>query len=88
VTIAVGRGKPVGVGSADTGLQIGLEALCAVKWMNPNMEERFVHVIAHEYIHVQQFPALDDDEHPTLLERSLIEGAAEFGAELISRSAR
>jgi predicted Zn-dependent protease DUF2268 len=84
VTIVVGRGKPVGVGGAETGLQIGLEALCAVKWMNPNVEERFVHVIAHEYIHVQQVAALSDDEHPTLLERSLIEGAAEFGAELIS----
>jgi hypothetical protein len=84
VTIAVGRGKPVGIGSAATGLQIGLEALCAVKWDNPDVEERFVHVIAHEYIHVQQFPALDDDEHPTLLERSLIEGGAELGAELIS----
>jgi hypothetical protein len=84
VTIAVSRGKPMGVGSADAGLQIGLEALCAVKWMNPNVEERFVHVIAHEYIHVQQFAALNNDEHPTLLERSLVEGAAEFGAELIS----
>jgi hypothetical protein len=84
VTIAVGRGKPVGIGSAATGLQIGLEALCAVKWDNLDVEERFVHVIAHEYIHVQQFPALDDDEHPTLLERSLIEGGAELGAELIS----
>ncbi len=84
VTIAVGRGKPVGVGSPDTGLQIGLEALCAVKWMDPNVEDRFVHVIAHEYIHVQQSAALDDDEHPTVLERSLIEGVAEFGAELTS----
>jgi uncharacterized protein YjaZ len=74
----------VGIGSAATGLQIGLEALCAVKWDNLDVEERFVHVIAHEYIHVQQFPALDDDEHPTLLERSLIEGGAELGAELIS----
>ena len=84
VTIAVGRGKPVGVGSAVTGLQIGLEALCAVKWMDPNVEDRFVQIIAHEYIHVQQVPALNDDEHPTLLERSLIEGAAEFGAELLT----
>jgi hypothetical protein len=83
VTIAVGRGKPVGIGSAATGLQIGLEALCAVKWDNLPVEERFVRVIVHEYIHVQQFPALDDDEHPTLLERSLIEGGAEFGTELI-----
>jgi hypothetical protein len=82
VTIVVGRGKPVGVGGPDAGLQIGLEALCAVKWMNPDVEERFVTVIAHEYIHVQQAQALADDEHPTLLERSLLEGVAEFGAEL------
>jgi hypothetical protein len=84
VTIAVGRGKPVGVGSPVTGLQIGLEALCAVEWLNPNLEDRFVHVIAHEYAHVQQVPALADDEHPTVLERSLVEGAAELTAELIS----
>jgi hypothetical protein len=84
VTIAVGRGKPVGVGSPVTGVQIGLEALCAVKWFNPNVEDRFVHTIAHEYAHVQQARALVDDEHPTVLEGSLIEGAAEFTAELIS----
>jgi hypothetical protein len=84
VTIAVGRGKPVGVGSPVTGLQIGLEALCAVKWMDPNIEDRFVRIVAHEYIHVQQAAALNDNEHPTLLERSLIEGAAEFGAELLT----
>jgi hypothetical protein len=82
VTIAVGRGKPVGVGSPVTGLQIGLEALCSAQWMNPSIEDRFVHVIAHEYAHVQQVRALVDDEHPTVLERSLIEGAAEFVAEL------
>lgn len=84
VTIAVGRGKPVGVGSPVTGLQIGLEALCATDWLNPDVEDRFVHVIAHEYAHVQQVPALVDAEHPTVLERSLVEGAAEFAAELIS----
>ena len=84
VTIAVGRGKPVGVGSPVTGLQIGLEALCSAEWMNPNVEDRFVHVIAHEYAHVQQVAALVDDEHPTVLERSLVEGAAEFAAELTS----
>jgi Predicted Zn-dependent protease (DUF2268) len=83
VTIVVGRGKPMGIGSAATGLQIGIEPLCAVKWDNLDVEERFVRVIVHEYIHIQQFPALDDDEHPTLLERSLIEGGAEFGTELI-----
>jgi hypothetical protein len=84
VTIAVGRGKPVGVGSPVTGLQIGLEALCSAEWMNPSVEDRFVHVIAHEYAHVQQRRALVDDEHPTVLERSLIEGAAEFVGELTS----
>jgi len=84
VTIAVGRGKPVAVGSPVSGVQIGLEALCAVDWLNPNVEDRFVYVIAHEYVHVQQVTALVDDEHPTVLEMSLIEGAAEFTAELIS----
>jgi hypothetical protein len=84
VTIAVGRGKPVAVGSPVSGVQIGLEALCATDWLNPNVEDRFVHVIAHEYVHVQQVQALVDDEHPTVLAMSLIEGAAEFTAELIS----
>jgi hypothetical protein len=87
VTIAVGRGKPVGVGSPVTGVQIGLEALCATTWLNPNVEDRFVHVIAHEFAHVQQARALVDDEHPTVLAMSLIEGAAEFAAELTSGAA-
>ena len=88
VTIAIGRGKPVGVTDA-TGVMVGLEALCAVSWMEPNVEDRFVHMVAHEYAHVQQAiasPALYDDEKPTVLEESLIEGAAEFTAELISGS--
>ena len=84
VTIAVGRGKPVGIGYPDTGLQIGLEALCAVDWMNPDLEDRFVHVIAHEYAHVQLAPESAAIEQPTVLERSLMEGAAEFVAELVS----
>jgi hypothetical protein len=84
VTIAVGRGKPVAIGSPETGIQVGLEALCATNWLNPNVEDRFVHVIAHEYAHAQQTQALVDNEHPTVLDRSLIEGAAEFTAELIS----
>jgi hypothetical protein len=85
VTIAVGRGKPVGVGGGPaTGVLIGLEALCATNYLNPNVEDRFVHVIAHEYAHVQQVPALVDDDHGTVLEESLVEGAAEFTAELIS----
>ena len=84
VTIAVGRGKPVGIGYPDTGLQIGLEALCAVDWLNPDLEDRFVHVIAHEYAHVQLAPETSKMEQPTVLARSLAEGAAEFVAELVS----
>jgi hypothetical protein len=84
VTIAVGRGKPVGVGSPVFGVMIGLEALCGVKYFDANVEDRFVHVISHEYVHVQQVRALVDDEHPTVLEASLIEGAAEFLTEKIA----
>jgi uncharacterized protein YjaZ len=84
VTIAVGRGKPVAVGSPVTGIQVGLEALCATEWLNPNVEDRFVYMIAHEYAHVQQSAELADNEHPTVLEMSLIEGAAELTAELIA----
>jgi hypothetical protein len=84
ITIVVGRGKPVAIANGREGVQVGLESLCAVKWLNPNLEDRFVHTIAHEYGHVQQFIALDDDEHPTVLGGSLMEGAAEFTAWLIS----
>lgn len=84
VTIVVGRGKPVGVGSPVTGLQIGLEALCAVDWLNPNLEDRFVHVITHEYAHVQQAKVYAEKEQLTVLERSLLEGTAELAAELTS----
>jgi hypothetical protein len=85
VTIAVGRGKPVGVGGGPaSGVLIGLEALCATNYLNPDVEDRFVHVIAHEYAHVQQVPTLLDDDNATVLAGSLVEGAAEFTAELIS----
>jgi hypothetical protein len=89
VTIVVGRTKPTGVTDA-AGVMIGLESLCAVSWMNPNLEDRFVYVSAHEYAHVQQArnaPALYDAEHPTVLEVSIVEGAAEFTGELISGGA-
>jgi hypothetical protein len=84
VTIAVGRGRPVGIGSPATGVQIGLEALCATDFLNPSVEDRFVHVIAHEFVHVQQNPDLVDGDNLTVLEASLMEGAAEFVTELIS----
>jgi hypothetical protein len=84
ITIAVGRGKPVAAAGPTDGLMVGLEALCRVKYFDVNVEDRFVHVIAHEYIHVQQPESIASDEHPTVLEASLMEGAAEFLGEMIS----
>lgn len=82
VTIAIGRGKPVGIGGRETGVQIGLEALCATDWINPDIEDRFVGVIAHEYAHVQQVVDFSERENGTVLAASLSEGAAEFITEL------
>lgn len=84
VTITVGRGKPAGIGYPDSGIQIGLEAVCAADFMNANVEDRFVHVISHEYVHIQQAPALAGRDDLTVLERSLLEGGAEMISELIS----
>jgi hypothetical protein len=86
VTMAISRGKPAGVADA-SGVIIGLEASCAVSYDNPNIEDRFVHEIAHEYTHVEQAlqsPILYNNPKPTVLEASLIEGAAEFMATLIT----
>ena len=84
ITIAVGRGKPVAIGSPVSGVQIGLEALCGITYYDKNLEDRFVHVIAHEYVHVQQPQEMVDDSIPTVLEGSLVEGAADFIGEFIS----
>ena len=82
ITVAVGRGKPVGIGGRETGVQIGAEALCATDWINPDIEDRFVRVIMHEYAHVQQAVAFSESENATVLSASLEEGAAEFLTEL------
>lgn len=87
-TVAVGRGKPVGVTDKE-GVIIGLEALCGISYLEADPEDRFVHVMAHEYAHVQQArraPELTEREHPTVLQQSLLEGAGEFVGELISGS--
>lgn len=84
VTVAVGRGKPVAIGSPVTGVQIGLEALCATDYLNPDIEDRFVRVAVHEFVHVQQPTETTDAQQPTLLEAALMEGAAEFVTELVS----
>jgi uncharacterized protein YjaZ len=86
VTIAISRSKPVAVADS-TGVIVGLEALCAVNYLNPNIEDRFVHTVAHEYTHVQQAvqsPAFYANPKPTVLDAALIEGAAEFMATLIA----
>lgn len=84
VTISVGRGRPVAVAGPNDGINIGLEALCATTFINPNVEERLVRVMVHEFIHVQQNPVLTDKENPTVLDLSLAEGSAEFVTELLT----
>lgn len=84
ITVVIGRGRPIGIGSPVTGLQIGLEALCGVTFAAADPEDRFVHVIAHEFVHVQQPASMVDNPAPTVLEGALIEGAAEFIGELTS----
>jgi len=88
VTILVGRGRPVGI-TNPSGVSVGLEALCMADFMNPDPEDRFVHVIAHEYGHIQQSAAGQKDLEPgdpgaTVLAMSLMEGAGELTAMLIS----
>ncbi|WP_395330680.1 DUF2268 domain-containing putative Zn-dependent protease [Novosphingobium sp. BL-8H] len=87
VTFVIGRGRPVGI-TDSSGVTMGLEALCSADFMDPNVEDRFVHTIAHEYGHIQQSPAQQalepDTPQATVLTMSLMEGAGEFTAELIS----
>lgn len=87
VTIVVGRGRPVGITDA-AAVTIGLEALCAADFWDPDVENRFVHTIAHEYGHIQQPTAVQllepGDPGATVLAMSLMEGTGEFAAELIS----
>ena len=82
-TFVIGRGRPVAVGSPVDGIQVGLEALCATDFINPDIEDRFVGVLIHEYVHTQQAPELTEKEQFTVLEVSLAEGVAEFVTELL-----
>lgn len=84
VTILVSRGRPLAIAGPGTGVQVALEAMCsdtAAKILGADVDDRFVNVIAHEYIHVQQPP---ERASPTVLQRALEEGVAEFLGELIS----
>ncbi|WP_380876032.1 hypothetical protein ACFB49_07050 [Sphingomonas sp. DBB INV C78] len=85
VTLAIGRGRTGGTANT-SGVMVGLETLCAVDFLNPNLEDRFVHLIAHEYVHVQQPAAQIENPEEKVLRAALIEGGAEFIGELISGS--
>lgn len=84
VTILVSRGRPLAIAGPGTGVQIAIEGMCspvAARILGRDVDDRFVNVIAHEYVHVQQAP---ERPNPTVLERALAEGIAEFIGELIS----
>jgi hypothetical protein len=83
VTVLVGRGNTGGV-TTPAGVVIGLETLCSADWMQDDVGDRFVHLIAHEYVHVQQHGAAVEVAEPTLLYQVLLEGGAEYVGELIS----
>jgi len=86
ITLGVGRGRPVGTADRN-GVMIGQESLCAVAdFMNPDVEDRFVYVIAHEYVHVQHEQFFGENPQEKVLKATLIEGGAEFIGELISGS--
>lgn len=82
-TIVVGRGTTGGV-TTPAGVVIGLEALCNADWMQADITDRFAHLIAHEYVHVQQPGAAVEVDAPTVLYQAWLEGGAEFVGELIS----
>lgn len=84
VTFVIGRDSTGGTTTRD-GILIGLEFMCHVDIMGADVGDRFTHIVAHELAHVQQ-PAAQVDPPPgaTLLFQSLIEGGAEFMAELAS----
>lgn len=87
VTILVSRGRPLAIAGPGDGVQIAAEGMCsaaAARVLDRDVGDRFVNVIAHEYIHSQQAPALAGTENLTVLQRSLLEGIAEFVGELIS----
>lgn len=78
VTVLIGRNNSGGTAAA-SGVLIGLEVVCATVQPDEAVEDRLVHLIAHEYGHVQQGIEPQD---PTVLEASIVEGVAELLAEL------
>jgi hypothetical protein len=90
VIFLVGRNSAGGTASP-AGVLVGIETICRADWLQRNLEDRLVYLVAHEYIHVQQPEAVIKDDpldwKRTVLEHSLVEGVAEFVGELISGSA-
>ena len=85
ITIAIGRATTAGTANAN-GLYIGLEALCAAKFIEADDGDRFVHIIGHEYVHAQQPLAQVEDREESVLRAALVEGAAEFIGERMTGS--
>jgi hypothetical protein len=90
VIFLIGRNSAGGTASP-AGVLVGVETVCRADWLQRNLEDRLVYLVAHEYIHAQQpRTVLTDDPlawKRTVLEHSLVEGVAEFVGELISGSA-
>lgn len=89
ITLLIGRGATGGT-TGKSGVLIGVETLCLANWLQADLGDRFVHLIAHEYAHVQQpyVEQIDDpsDGKHTVMQISLGEGIAELLAELTSGS--
>ena len=83
VTFVIGRDDTGGDTTPD-GVIIGVETMCRARWMGDGVATRFVHIIAHEMAHVQQPAAQVETPGATLLFQALIEGGADFMAELTS----
>jgi len=83
VTLLIGRDDTGGNTTPD-GVIIGIETMCRARWMGDDVATRFVHIIAHEMTHVQQPAAQVETPGATLLFQALLEGGADFMAELTS----
>ena len=84
VLFVIGRDSTGGTTTPD-GILIGLETMCRMSIMGADVGDRFTHIVAHELAHVQQpASAVEAPAGATLLFQSLLEGGAEFIAELTS----
>lgn len=84
VYVLIGRNNSAGT-TGPSGVLIGLEVVCRPDALGGKVEDRLVHIIAHEYAHIQQFPEGGEDaQAATVLSQSLVEGVAELLAELTS----